>query len=393
MQRVQGGEHPDFLGADAIDVIRSARTTDGEPIELKRGSVSALLDAARLASGVQLFDSLRKAVEKRPNIDLIWGSPAARLTTDDDGRVTGVRLSGGGLVLESRHGVVLTTGGYEFDEDLKMRYLPEGPWHFYGNTANSGDGVRMAQAVGASLWHMGHVSGRAVAHFVGDDGNPINLRTNFGPEGHVIVDRGGHRFANEELAGTHYFSNFLSEVDPVRHDYPRIPCYWIFDSRRLGRPLVVTNRGMTIFGGYQWSDDNEREIAQGWVPRGNTAFEAAAKAGIEDPSQAESTVLAYNARIARGEQDDYGRPLESLMPIDSAPFFCLPLYPGGSHTSGGPERDENARILNSFGEPIANLFGAGELGQAIGPIVPSPGTNLSEALCFGRIAARTALSS
>jgi succinate dehydrogenase/fumarate reductase flavoprotein subunit len=393
LQRVQGGEHPDFPGAAAIDVMRSARTADGQAIELERGSVSSLLDVASMASGVQLFNSLRIAVERRPNIKVIWGRPAGRLTSDADGAVTGVKLSTrDGSVVEGRYGTVLATGGYEFGEDLKINYLQESPWHFYGNPGNTGDGIRMAQAVGADLWHMGQVSGRAVAHFVDDDGTPINLRTNFGPEGHVVVDRSGRRFANEELATTHYFSRYLSEVDPVLHDYPRIPCYWIFDSKRIARPLVVTNRGMALFAGYQWSSDNKREIDRGWVSKGASVSEAAANAGVEDASEAATTVREYNATLAKGGADPFGRRLESRWPIDTPPFYCLRLYPGGSHTSGGPRRDQNAHVLSCFGDPIPRLFAAGELGQAIGPIVPSPGCNLSEALCFGRIAALAALS-
>lgn len=60
LQRVQGGEHPDFPGAVAINVMRSARTADGEPIELRRGSVSSLLDMTSVASGAQLFSSPRR---------------------------------------------------------------------------------------------------------------------------------------------------------------------------------------------------------------------------------------------------------------------------------------------------------------------------------------------
>src|SRR5690606_11384997 len=90
--------------------------------------------------------------------------------------------------------------------------------------------------------------------------------------------------------------------------------------------------------------------------------------------------------------DRFGRPRQSLVPIDEPPFYCMPLFPGGSNTCGGPRRDERARILNAFGQPIAGLFGAGELGQATGILYPAAGANLSEAFCFGQIAAEEALA-
>jgi succinate dehydrogenase/fumarate reductase flavoprotein subunit len=103
-------------------------------------------------------------------------------------------------------------------------------------------------------------------------------------------------------------------------------------------------------------------------------------------------VAEYNAACASGI-DAFGRPMASLIPIDEGPFYCMPVYPGGATTNGGPRRDAKARILNPFREPIPGLYGAGELGGAIGILYPSPGANLGEAFAFGAIAAETALES
>ena len=70
----------------------------------------------------------------------------------------------------------------------------------------------------------------------------------------------------------------------------------------------------------------------------------------------------------------------------------MPLYPGGPNTCGGPRRDEHARILTPFGQPIPGLYGTGELGEAVGLLYPANGGNLSESVCFGRIAAEHAIS-
>ncbi|MCA8889065.1 MAG: FAD-binding protein, partial [Parvularculaceae bacterium] len=119
--------------------------------------------------------------------------------------------------------------------------------------------------------------------------------------------------------------------------------------------------------------------------------EAARAAGMLDPEEAERTISDYNNACTSGV-DIHGRPADSLIPIDEPPYYCVPVYPGGATTNGGPRRDEKARILDAFGDPIPGLFGAGELGGAIGVLYPSPGANLGEALAFGAIAAETALS-
>jgi succinate dehydrogenase/fumarate reductase flavoprotein subunit len=67
-------------------------------------------------------------------------------------------------------------------------------------------------------------------------------------------------------------------------------------------------------------------------------------------------------------------------------------YPGGANTCGGPRRNERAEVLDVFGEPIQGLYAAGELGEVIGLLYPAGGCNLSDAFCFGQIAAESALS-
>jgi succinate dehydrogenase/fumarate reductase flavoprotein subunit len=81
-----------------------------------------------------------------------------------------------------------------------------------------------------------------------------------------------------------------------------------------------------------------------------------------------------------------------LVPLDRPPFYCVPLYPGGSNTTGGPRRNADSQVLHVFGHPVPGLYAAGELGQASGLLYPAEGSNLSEALCFGQIAAECALA-
>ena len=72
----------------------------------------------------------------------------------------------GDVLVKAAKGVVLSCGGYEFNNKLKL-FLPAAPVYFYGNPGNTGDGVLMAQAVGAQLWNMNKVVGRGIAYFDG----------------------------------------------------------------------------------------------------------------------------------------------------------------------------------------------------------------------------------
>ncbi|HEY0318411.1 MAG TPA: FAD-binding protein [Solirubrobacterales bacterium] len=392
-----GGPEQDFEGGEAIDCYMQ-----GLPGGAEVGEESASLIAAGLGrnsvdrrTGRNLYRTLRRLVEAEDSIRVRWDFTARRLLTDGAGRVVGVEgdSAEGPVRVRARAGVVLASGGYEFDPELKRNYLKADPIHFYGSPANTGDGVRMAQAVGADLWHMNQMIGRAVGRFLDEDGTEHVFQLRMSPPGYVITDKHGRRFASEQpqAESKHAYYYHLIAYDPDAREYPRIPSYWFFDQRRIEAGILTSPiSGRVGVGLYDWSPDNRREIAQGWIAEGATIAEAAAGAGVIDPEVAAETVAAYNAACGRGE-DPFGRPAETLVPLDRPPYYCVPLYPGGSNTSGGPRRDEQARVLDPYGSPIPGLFGAGELGSPMALLYPADGSNLSEALCFGQIAAETAL--
>jgi succinate dehydrogenase/fumarate reductase flavoprotein subunit len=330
-------------------------------------------------------------------VDVRFANPATRLLqAEPGGPVVGVECEAGGQLrrVRARHGVVLACGGYGQDADLVLNHLKAFPVYFYGTPSNAGDGIRMARQVGADLWHMNQMVGRAVAHFSLAEGTGLTFNIALGPPGYVITDRHGRRFANEQLqaASKPHFYYELLDYDAARLEHPRIPCFWFFDERRMrARPLTARSAGEAAAGLYNWSPDNEKEVASGWIKRAGSIAGVAEAAGITDTETAERTVAEYNACCASG-RDPFGRPAESLVPLDRPPYYCVPLFPGGANTNGGPRRDRRARILDAWHRPIPGLFGAGELGGVIGLLYPSPGANLSEALVFGAIAAEAALA-
>lgn len=381
LQVCGGAEHPSLPGAEAI-------------VTYQPGTGGTRLDPSG-GGGPALWDAVAAAVQRRASVHIAFDAPAQRLRRDGSGRVTGVRVrQGAGTVdVRAHHGVVLACGGFEFDPWLTRNYLRTDPVRFYGNPGNTGDGVRMALDVGADLWHMNQMVGRAVGSFVLDDGRRLGFIIGIDPPGYVITDRCGRRFADEEPQARlrHDFYYHLLSFDSERGEYPRNPCFWFFDDRRRAAgPLTYPHIGACGVGLYQWSADNSAEIDRGWIAAGKTAAEAAAAAGCADPEQAERTVAEYNAACERGV-DPLGRPPSTLVPIDGPPYYCVPLWAGGSNTSGGPRRNEASQVLDAFGEPIAGLYAAGELGQVLGVRYPADGANLSDAFCFGRIAARHAL--
>ncbi len=391
--QVAGGWYPKLPGFEAIKVYGPLpRGVDAASIEyiLPAPGELAFKGPLPFGNGQTLHDQLVEAVQAEPNITTFFGHSAERLIVANE-RIVGVKVMTADGVQEfsASKGVVLTCGGFEQDQEMILNHLKAYPIYFYGSPANTGDGIRMAQAVGADLWHMNQMIGRAVGHFEHPDGREISFNISVNPPGYAIVDKYGKRFANEYLQAVSkpnfYYELLHYDADLLEH--PRIPAYWIFDSKRMkARPLSGGS-----YGHYDWSKDNRAEVDMGWIKEADSVEEAARAAGCLEPEVAAATIAAYNQACEKGE-DEFGRPDVSMVPINEGPFYCVPVYPGGATTNGGPRRDEKARVLNSFREPIKGLFAAGELGGAIGMLYPSPGANLGEAFAFGVIAAETALS-
>jgi succinate dehydrogenase/fumarate reductase flavoprotein subunit len=402
MTRGAPAEHPKWDGAEAVSgFIATIAWAGGKALA---NAMANLTDEQREVwgqkpeqcspGGYALFEWLKAAVVERTNsITVKYEHAAQRLIKDADGRIIGIRVDTpeGTKRYRGDKGVVLTCGGYEYNDEMKLSYLRASPIYFYGSPMNTGEGVRMAQDVGADLWHMNCMIGRGMAHFE-HHGSAYNYHVRLQPGGYVLTDKYGQRFANEQMQAEsrHDFYFELISFDAATSEYPRLPCYWIFDQRRMnaGPPISSTAAAGPHY--YQWSKDSSEEITRGWLHKDDDLESLAAKAGVSDPQRLAQSISEYNA-ICESKSDPLGRAAETLIPLDQPPYYCMKLWPGGSNTSGGPRRNEHAQVIDVYGEPIPGLYEAGELGEAVGALYPAFGANLSDALCFGRIAAEQAL--
>ena len=146
------------------------------------------------------------------------------------------------MAIRANRGVILATGGFEFDDEMKRNYLKGYPLHILGHMGNTGDGIRIALKVGADLWHMNGVScmvGLKLPEF--ETAIPITFlmfkyalvlgRTP--PVGFIYVDKRGKRFVNELGVEAHMWLHAVDRYDDERNEYPRIPMYAVFDEETL----------------------------------------------------------------------------------------------------------------------------------------------------------------
>lgn len=349
--------------------------------------------------GYGMMNFFKHLVEDR-NIGVMYETRAQKLIVNNNGDVLGVavRNKEGTLNIRAQKAVIMTLGGFEYDEEMKLNYLKVSPTYFAGSTANTGDGVRMVQEIGASLWHMNCCSASWVLKF---SDFPIAFGPNFGgiqgfaqwrraaatgsPCGYVFVDQNGRRFTSEHFKRhTVYYE--LALFDSQKLVYPRVPTYWIFDRRRIeAGPLPLTFYGPLLYRLFPWSRDNKTEIQKGWIVQGNSVAELAGKIGM-DPITLKKTVQDYNSYCEHKDDPEFHRPPQHLVPLATAPYFAVKLWPGSANTQGGPRRNCRAQVLDVNNTPISHLYAAGEFGSVYGMLYPAGGGNLGECIAFGRIA-------
>jgi succinate dehydrogenase/fumarate reductase flavoprotein subunit len=355
-----------------------------------------------LRGGARHFRIIEQNVERR-GVRVLTGTSVQRLITTPDGRVAGVWARQGSqrCAIRARRGVVLACGGFEAAEDLKRQFLQGQPFLSAAYLGNTGDGIRMAQDVGAALWHMWNVHGTYGFRHP-DPSYPYGLRTwrlpDWNPEipilpeadmAWIVVDRSGRRYMDEYPPYFHDTGHRPMQVfDEAAQRYPRIPSYLIFDDE--GRQLYPM--AMPAFNdpevSLDWSEDNLAEVDLGILQRAETVAEIAQRMGLES-EVLEETVDRWNRYCDRGQDLDFGRRPETMRPIRTPPFFVGQVWPVLSNTQGGPMHDEGWRVLDPFGQSIPGLWEAGELGGIFGHLYLAGG-NLAECYIGGWHAGRGA---
>ncbi|WP_235565488.1 FAD-dependent oxidoreductase [Microbacterium sp. Root166] len=355
-------EYPELSGSEAFGGYRSVDGVMGDG-HLHRALLRALADRG---------------------IPIRYDSRAVDLVTDQHAAaVVGVRTEDGAVLL-ARGGVILATGGLEADAELVREHLGLEDASIWGSPACTGDGLRMAQRIGADLWHTDNMM--AVTGITPPGARHGLFAMMLRRRGYIWADTNGERFVNETAPAGHG----QALIDGQYRLKPDRPTWVVFDeaTRRAG-PIspdasVYPVGWSVVMDGYAWSADNLAEITAGRVLRAHTIDELADAMGVPAPALGES-VAAYNADCAAGLDDRFGRAAATLDPLAEGPFHAFLSKPVLAWTSGGPRHDEYARVLRTSQEPLAGLYAAGGVSSTYS-WANDGGFHIADAIVFGRIA-------
>ncbi len=357
----------------------------------------------RFTQGAALIGAVYEQVFKR-GVQLRMETKLEHLVIDAGGKVTGVEVSNFGrkYTITAQHGVVLGSGGFEWNQELRDRFYPVPGLTRYSSTpedGNRGEGLIAAEKLGAATEHTGE------GWWIPTMTLPMPKSSNFheihqaafdvGRPWSVCVNRKGVRFVDE---ATGYDSFGQAMVQDQIATGANCPCWLVFDAKFRAK--------FSAGGLMPWAHTPEHKVPADWwdhyIFRADTIEALATK--IKVPVDAlRTTVSNMNGYAKTGVDPEFGRgsniydqffgdptvsPNPNLGPIDKAPFYAVPINNGDLGTKGGIKTDARARVIDLQGKPIAGLYAAGNAsGNPFGDCYPGAGATIGPAMTFGYIAA------
>ncbi len=356
--------------------------------ELQRRQVHNERGCGQALIGRLLRGCLDRGVEPRTG----W---SARELLTEHGVVVGAAFDtpDGPAEVHARRGVILASGGFEWDPELCRAFLRGPMSHPVSIETNTGDGLRMAMKAGAMLANMREAWWIPVAAVPVAE-NPMGRVLINGQRTlphSIMVNKRGRRFTNE-AANYNAFGGAFHVEDVSRFEYANLPCWLVFDQNYADKY------------GFRVASGIEAKGVPAWVPRGDTPAALAEKIGA-DPKGLTTTIERWNAQCAAAHDPDFGRgdsafdrwwgdpylkgkPEATIGPLAAGPFYAVEIHSGCLGTKGGPKVNRNGQAIDLDGKPIPGLYAAGNvMGSPFGMTYGGPGGTLGPAMVFGYLAA------
>ena len=319
------------------------------------------------ATGVEMISKLLAKAEEL-NIPVLYETPAVELIIDK-GRVTGVKALSEDkeYTFLAKDGVILASGGFGSNLEMRVKYNKDVDENILStNTVGiTGDGITMAEKIGAQLEDMPFIQTYPTC-------DPISgALLYFGDVrligGSILINQEGKRFV-EELERRDVISMAIKNQTGNA-------AYQFCDEAQVKLSGVAEHH----------ADEMNYLFNNKLLVKADTIKEAADFFGI-DAAELEKTVEKYNQYAKDGKDLEFNKR-GKLTPFEAkGPFYIMKAVPAVHHTMGGVKIDENARVINTKGEIIKGLYGAGEVTGDIHGTNRLGSDAIADITVFGRIA-------
>ena len=323
--------------------------------------------------GTSIINTYTNALSDRMDLaDIYYSTTAKELLTDDSGKVVGVAAEdkvGNTYTFYCNNAVILATGGFAANVALRQEYCQGEKWPDLGPNVKStnlpgitGDGIFMAQAVGANLVDMDQIQ---LLHTCSPR-TGTTWANYYTSASLIFVNKEGKRFVREDGRRDDMSKAVIAQTDSMM---------WLVQSGDFipDPAQAKTSDGVPLLDSVERGD---------WY-MADTLEELAEEIGV--PAEAlVQTVEEYNAACESGV-DAFGRALLT-MPFTKGPYYAYARTPSCHHTMGGVEINASTQVISTEGTVIPGLYAAGEVTGGIHGGNRLGGNAIADTVVFGRIA-------
>lgn len=326
--------------------------------------------------------------------ELLLETRAQHLLTED-GRVIGASCSTADGTLNIYADVtLLATGGY--GASVALRPADQMGTLFYGASSSTGDGIIMAEEVGAMTHYMQYLKsypqgiekpldgGNITADGTTFRGNayisPLASQAVTLNDGAIYVNVEGERCMNENM-------DFVS-IKKVTQKQTDMTVYLVMDQKGYDKwmGMMEVSAGLTPEIVAPWLDaDDGKPVFR----KGATVEEAAAKAGI-DAEKLSATVAHFNEMVASGKDDDFGRAEMSVGLDSDGPIYIVEQRLRMATSLGGLKTSTSFEVYDENEQVIDGLYACGEVIGGVHGDESMPSNCVAWAVTSGRLAAKAA---
>ncbi|MCR5288736.1 MAG: FAD-dependent oxidoreductase [Treponema sp.] len=356
------------MGMKFVDQINSAS-----------GSLYMRTHTATTPNGTGYIQAFRDTLAQRNDKITILTDTEGKSLIVENGEVTGVNAvgrKGNKVTLHATKGVIMATGGFAGNVDLRMKYCQSDKWPDLSDkviTTNmpgvTGDGIRMVQDAGAHLINMDQIQLLPYANPWTGATSDITLTYSAS----MYINKNGQRFVREDGRRDEMSLAIIAQPEGLM--------YQLFSADAVPDPA----KGRTL-GGKAPAYYLDNHLA-GYVSAPTLA--ELAKTLNMDPVVLQKTVDDFNSYVDEKAKDPFGR-ITFTKKLVTGPWYAYPRKPAAHHTMGGVDIDESTHALREDGSIIKGLYCAGEITGNIHGANRLGGNAIVDFCVFGRIAGTNA---
>ena len=350
-----------------------------DKINSASGSLYMRTHTAVMPNGTGYFKAFEGNLATKGDLFTAMMDTTGKSLIMDGDKVVGVNAvgkDGHKVTLHANKGVILATGGFAGNVEMRMKYCQSEKWPDLSakvGTTNmpgvTGDGIYMAENAGAELINMDQIQLLPYANPWTGATSDITLTYSAS----IYVNKNGERFVREDGRRDEMSLGIIAQPDGLM--------YQVFSADAVPDPKTGKTLGDKTVAYYL-----ENHLA-GYV-QADTIEELAETLGM-DPETLKATIDDFNACVRGEKTDDYGR-ITFTKELKTGPWYAYPRKPAAHHTMGGVNVDKGTHALRADGTQIEGLYCAGEITGNLHGANRLGGNAIVDFCVFGRIAGTNA---